>query len=79
MYHRYIGGNDEGMAKTMHLTLKKWYPCGDQIIVTLPQLTIIATFRPIKLWKYHYWAYRHNNPGHFVWQSPYCTLAIRKK
>jgi len=63
----------------MHLTLNKWYPYHDQVIVTLPQLTIIATFRPIDFWKYHEWAYMHDHPGHFVLQSPYCTLAIRKK
>lgn len=63
----------------MHLTLKTWYPYQDQVIITLPQLTIVATFRPIKFWKYHYWAYMHDHPGHFVFQSPYCTLAMRKQ
>ncbi|WP_009630290.1 hypothetical protein [Synechocystis sp. PCC 7509] len=29
----------------MHLTLKTWYPYHDQVIITLPQLTIVATFR----------------------------------
>lgn len=62
----------------MHLTLKKWYPYNDQIVITLAQLIVIATFRPIQFWKYHYWAYIHNYPGHFIFQSPYCTLTIRK-
>lgn len=62
----------------MHLTLKTWYPYDDQVIITLPQWKIVATFRPVKFWKYHYWAYVHN-PTHFIFQSLYCTLAMRKK
>lgn len=67
-----------GSKRTMHLTLKTWYPYQDQMIITLPQLTIVATFRPIQFWKYHYWAYMHNRKHH-VFQSPYCTIAMRKQ